>query len=265
MAQSPAILHVRPRYYRIYTDPGIEVAERHYNYAWLEWPIPRDRVALVLVDVWNYHFASDTWARMENVMQDGLIPLVKACRCHGLPVIHAPAPEVAEGHANQFRPGTPAPRPPFDPEWPPPDFHRRAGEWAAFAWPREPQDEDRQRMRTDLRDFHPEVVPQEGEAVVANGEELHLLCKERGYLFLLFAGFNTNACVMMRDYGVPAMQRRGYAAILVRDATTGMETHETTEEALLTQATILNLEQFGTPTLTSGEIVKALSSLEVCS
>lgn len=260
MTQTQKTLHVRPRYYRIYTNPGVEVAERNYAFAHLDWRIPLDRAALVLVDVWNYHFASDTWARMEEVMKQCLVPLVEASRRHGLQIIHAPAPEVAEGHPNQYKPGTPPFPAPHDAGWPPTDFRRRAGEWSPFAWPREPQDEDRRHMRENLRDFHPSVIPTATEPVVANGEELHHLCKERGLLFLLYAGFNTNACVTGRDYGIPAMRGRGYAPILVRDATTGMETHETMKDTLLTRATILNLEQFGTPTLTAGEIIEALSA-----
>jgi len=257
-------LHLRPRYYRIYTDPGVEVAERNYQYAWMDWEVPLDRIVLVLVDVWNYHFASDTWARMEDVAEKNLIPLLDACRLAGMFIVHAPATPVAERHPNWVRLAKDYRTPDLkDPDWPPEDFVRREGEFKEYARPHEPQDEERQRLHREVREFHPKVRPAGDEPVVLNGQELHLLCKKRGILFLLFAGFNTNACIMARDYGVPAMEKRGYCSLLVRDATTGMETHETTKDATLTKATILNLEQFGTPTLGAHEIIEAFGSLDL--
>jgi nicotinamidase-related amidase len=257
------VLRLRPRYYRIYTDPGVEVAERNYQYAFMDWEVPLEQVALVLIDVWNYHFASDTWERMEEVMEKNLIPLVAACRKWGLFIVHAPATPVAERHPNWVRLApdftVPSQR---DPEWPPEDFVQRQGEYKPFARPYEPQDEDRKRMHDEVRDFHPKVKPVGDEPVVLNGQELHLLCKQRGVLFLFFAGFNTNACVIGRDYGVPSMEKRGYGCVLVRDATAGMETHETTRDATLTKATILNLEQFGTPTLGAHEIIDSLKDMD---
>lgn len=48
-----------------------------------------------------------------------------------------------------------------------------------------------------------------------------------------------------------------------RDCTTGMETHETKETLACTQNTIASLEQFGTYTVTGGELIRALQSTEL--
>lgn len=252
------ILHLRPRYYRIYTAPDVEVAERHYDYAHLNWPLPLARTALVLVDVWNYHFASDTWQRMEKATHECVVPLLEACRAAGMAVIHAPGPPVAQRHPNWVRLAPDHRSFARDAAWPPEDFLRREGEFAPFAMPREPQQAERDHFAQTVREFHPSAAPERDEPVVLNGEELHQVCRERGLLFLLYAGFNTNACLLSRDYGIPAMQQRGYAVLLVRDATTGMETHESMHETLLTWATITNLEQFGTPTVTALEVIESL-------
>lgn len=66
-------------------------------------------------------------------------------------------------------------------------------------------------------------------------------------LHLFFAGFATNICVEHRDYGMRAMQARGYNVILLRDGTTGIELTAglgvpVRPRLSMTQASILNLE-----------------------
>ena len=65
---------------------------------------------------------------------------------------------------------------------------------------------------------------------------------------------------MLRDYGLPAMNRRGYTTILVRDGTTGMETAQTHADLACTRGAIADLEQFGSYTLSSRDLIDALSA-----
>ncbi|RKY61026.1 MAG: hypothetical protein DRP95_03430 [Candidatus Latescibacterota bacterium] len=74
------------------------------------------------------------------------------------------------------------------------------------------------------------VRPAEGEPVVHTGEQLHRLLSERRVLHLFYAGFAANWCLLYRDYGVLAMHGRGYDIILVRDATAGVEFHDTVNQ-----------------------------------
>lgn len=101
--------------------------------------------------------------------------------------------------------------------------------------------------------------PEGDEAVIANGEELHRLCAERGILHLFYVGFYTNACIVIRDYGVYQMLYRGYHTILIRDCTTGMELHETQDELFCTRGEIASVEQFEVYTVTSGQIIDGLA------
>jgi nicotinamidase-related amidase len=107
-------------------------------------------------------------------------------------------------------------------------------------------------------DFHPKARPVAKEPVVATGEELHRYCKKQGILFLLFAGFNTNACILSRDYGTMQMSNRGYEVVLVRDCTTGMESKETQPTLSQTTGAILLLEMFGQYSVSSGEVIAGL-------
>ena len=53
MMESPAVrMHVRPRYYRWFFGPGDEWLEINTGHARLDWHVPLDQAALVLVDVW---------------------------------------------------------------------------------------------------------------------------------------------------------------------------------------------------------------------
>ena len=255
--------HICPRYFRLYTDPGVELAEANFRHRELDWTIPRAQAALVCVDVWNYHFARDTLDRINDIATHRIAPLVAACRDGGLQVIHAPAGPVAQKHPNWVKllSDNEKPQPPYpnSPAWPPAYFRRKHGPYAQYARPHEPQDAERNAHRESLRDFHPAVRPVGDEAVIHSGEELHRLCAQNNILFLLFVGFNTNACIVMRDYGTLPMQRRGYEVVLVRDCTTGMETPDTQADLTCTRGQIASLEQFGCTTVTSDQLIEALA------
>ena len=255
---SRPVLHIRPRYHRWHVDPGVEWVESNTTWDHLDWRIPLSRVALVLVDVWDRHYLKDTHARAEEIIQQRLRPLVDRCRAAGLPIVHAPSPPQAEAHPNWLRlEGWDRRTWPADEDWPPPEFRQRQGRFADYASPAEPRDPEREEVRAGLR-IHPDMQPAAGEPVVSTGEELHLWCRQQGVMFLLYAGFNTNACIVHRDYGTIDMNRRGYAVLVVRDGTTGMESAATHEGLGQTRATILNLEMFGCGSVTCGEIAAGL-------
>ncbi len=252
-------LQIKPRYHRWHVDPGVEWVETNTRPATLDWSIPLSQAALILVDVWDRHYLLDTQARAEKAINDKLVPLLGACRKAGLPIIHAPSPSQAKSHPNWVghtrdasASGEPAPAPKGD-DWPPREFRAKSGPFRAYGRPDEPRAAELARLRAGLT-IHPKVRPAGDEPVIATGEVLHRLCKQRGILFLLFAGFNTNACILVRDYGTLAMSERGYEVILIRDCTTGMESADSHPTLAQTQGAILLLEMFGQYSITSNEI-----------
>ena len=272
------MLRVRPRYYRWFVDPGVEWTEANTREAYLDWEIPIEQAALVLVDVWNWHYLKDTMERSEEICQKLLKPLVKEARRAGLRVIHAPSSSFAAqfpqwvGHSRSAQPdGKPLREEPLYPRWdgtwPPADFledgnGRRKGAYARYSRPEEPRRPELTRDRQEKLAVHPDFLPQDGDVVVANGRELHEYCREKGILFLFYAGFNTNMCIMERDYGVVAMgpRGRGYACVLVRDCTTGMETYRSQERLEQTRAAIDRIEMLFGYTVSSAELMEALAS-----
>ena len=258
-------IHVQPRYYRWYVDAGEKWVESNTGYARLNWNIPREQVALVLVDIWDRHYIEDPENRAETIIQQNIRPLLQASRHAGIEIIHAPSPREARLYKAWMRPShtkeapaqTAAAARAADSPWPPREFRRKTGPYEKYARPFEPMASVRAQRLKGMR-IHPDVEPVGSEVVVASGEELHQYCKEKGILFLVYLGFNTNACILTRDYGTLAMGKRGYEIILLRDCTTGMESCETTDKLLQTRGAIQFLEMFGKYSITSQEFIAGL-------
>ncbi len=256
---STSILRISPRYYRWHVDPGVDWVETNTEYAYLDWRIPLDQAALVLVDVWEGHYLADCESRINEISEKHLSPLLVSVRKAGMEVIHAPSPDTAKRQAGWVRLADGNPLRKTDPAWPPKDFVQKESDYASYARPFEPRDSELDRLRRD-RKIHAHALPREGEPVVSNGEELHQYCKQKGILFLFYAGFNTNCCILLRDYGILAMRDRGYEVIMIRDCTTGMESYDSQSQMLQTTGTILFLEMFRATSITSEEIIGSLET-----
>jgi len=253
-------IHIRPRYYRRLTDPGVEMLEVNCRYAFLDWKLPFGEAVLVCIDVWDSDIHADMRAEDDHVTVERIVPVVAACRRAGLPIVHAPAWPTAKTHPNWLQlVGDETPQKPYpsSPDWPPQEFRTRTGRYACYAKPREPRAAECD-MVNKAPGFHPLVQPIGDEPVIANGEELHRLCAKKGWLHLIFVGFHTPGCVTNRDYGPPKMIPRGYHCILLRDCTNGMESHENHAEKIGMRGTIPFLEMTGMYSLTSQEWIAAL-------
>lgn len=230
-----SVFRIAPRYYRWHVDPGVDWVETSTDYAHLDWQIAIDQAALVLVDVWEGHYLADCETRINKVVEDNLSPVLTCVRNSGMRVIHAPSPDTAKRQPGWVNLTEKNLLRETDPDWPPRNFVKKEAEFAAYARPFEPRDSEL--------------------------EELHRFCKANGILFLFYAGFNTNCCVLLRDYGTLAMRDRGYEVILVRDCTTGMESYDSQYQLGQTNSTILFLEMFRAYSTTSDEIICSLENL----
>src|SRR5690554_4776378 len=135
-SSSPIVtLKVSPRYHRWHVDPGVDWLETNTGYAYLDWSIPLSQTALVLVDVWQRHYLKDTEERGERIIQDNLVPLIKACRKNGLSIIHAPSSPVAKKHANWVNLGSTGDAGSVTADWPPREFRNLSGPYQAYQRP----------------------------------------------------------------------------------------------------------------------------------
>lgn len=243
--------------------PHLPYREEHFGYVHLPVSIPTEHAALVLVDCWDQIIVESFQERAERICEETIRPVLEMSRSAGMTVVHAPSPPVAD----KFRHFWPedaadeeAPVRLGRQDWPPEDFALRQGEWAHLQARRSGlHQEQLDRIDRD-RSIHPAVLPQTGDHVIATGDQLHRICRERGILYLFYVGFATNICVPDRDYGMRAMRERGYALVLLRDATTGVEASDTYP---LRAATSVMIHQFElrdvAGTITSEAFLGALS------
>jgi nicotinamidase-related amidase len=245
------------------TPPGVPCREENFERRELQFVLPVAQTALVLVDLWNVHHI-DSWVERETtVMREVILPVIAGARPTGLTIVQAPSPEVIRNQERlqkRVHGGWTDPdqnRPAAD--WPPPGFRSRVREYEPYRHPSyQPPDVRRfwDTLDTQL-DISPLVELQESDFVVATGEQLHALLREREILHIFYAGFATNWCIMGRDYGVAAMHGRGYNVILLRDATEGVEFPDTLEEGWATELAVREVEQKYGFTATSRDFLAA--------
>ena len=252
------------RYGRELADLDLESHERNLRYGELHWSLPVKETALVLVDCWDEFPLASFVARAGAICQTKIRPVVEACRTLGLSVVHTPSPQWAANYPDFHYAAPAAPlKESTAPEeiettWPPPDTK------GTFAVPRtgtEPRFEAwRQKVHPDGLRISRHLEPVGDDLVLSTGDELHALCHQRGIKHLLYAGFATNICVLERDYGVRAMQRRGYNILLIRDATTAVESSATVDELWATSAAVFYIEIKIGVTVTTQDLLEALNN-----
>jgi len=254
-------LHLTLRTYQREPKPGIKCVESGFHYA--AWPVSvrTDQAALVLVDVWNTHVIASHAARTAEIARTCIAPALAAARRAGVAVVHAPSPVQARRYPQWTRYSSEADarasalhREPSLPEgdWPPVAFRRREGPFAQFRRPQPPPATDLLSERND-RLIDPSVAPEPEDFVVATGDQLHRLCRARGILHLFYAGFAANICIPFKEYGMRAFHARGYHTILLRDATTAIEGHDTVDSLAGTRQAIRELEMAGIAATTTCE------------
>ena len=253
-------LELTVRRNREIADPGLPCREENLRFGEMQWRVPVDQSALVLVDCWSEHPLQSHLERGGGIARDRILPALRACRAAGMAVVHAPAPQIASKYP-QWLFATDDTRAADQPaavsDWPPAEFKQRTGRWSAYARPREPVLDEWVRTRDPLRGIMELLGPEGDDVVVATGGELHEFCRQREILHLFYAGFAANICVQFRDYGVRAMHARGYNIILLRDCTTAIEAAHTLPGLWLTEAAILNVELKVGVSTTSAELLQA--------
>ncbi len=231
------------RRYLTYPPEGLPSEEWNNRYEEKTLAVDTDQTALVLVDCWDELRINKTFLRRAaDVVRAYIAPFAEFCREAGILVIHAPSLSVASRYMEWMENPEDWDRNPPQPEWPPEEFRKKQGQYAELAWSLTPVLEDwYDHMRNRLMIMR-EIEPVPGDVLIASGDQLHALLSKRRILHLLYAGFATNMCVPNKDYGTRAMISRGYHAVLLRDATTAVESHETYKDELLKETAILNAE-----------------------
>ena len=224
--------------------------------------------ALILVDVWGWHFITTLRERWDRITREQIKPVADACRKAGFLVVHTPSPDVANKHPkNRFWPPSqwktqPLYTPPGEYSgWPTKEMKGRTGRFAEYSqW-----DHPNRRVISSEQlyrkyDIHPAVGPEPGDFVVGTREELHGLLTERKRFHLFYVGYVSNGCILERDYGTRQMSYLGYQIILLCDCTTALETSATFARFEQTKSSIDNLEMWFS-TSTSNAVLEGLGKI----
>jgi len=258
------MLNLPCRYYRVYTDPDVPCDEGNFHHVERDLSLPLDQTALVLVDVWSDHYIDSWRERAAAITRQRIVPLPQAARDAGMMVIHAPSPRIVESDHPEFMPAPEPGQPQDAPEWPPAEFRGiyRSGEFAAFGRNPEPRLQEALARYVTTQSIADVAAPVPGDSIIATGHQLHDLLCERQILHLIYAGFATNWCVIGRDYGIIAMNERGYDIVLIRDATTGVEFHDTVGQLTATEIAVREIETKYAWSTTTDAFVATCSALQ---
>ncbi len=253
-------ISLRVRYQRHAVDEGVEYVEPNFHHAFADRQLDPAEAGLVMVDCWSIHPIVTHQERAARICAELIAPVAEACRQAGVAVIHAPSPGQAKlyeqwtKYASDAELFGAAPEPPT---WPPEEFRTKEGDYAQFAKMPEPLSKRWVEAELENRRIIDCLEPRPDDFVVATGEQLHRLCRHNGIVHLFYCGFAANMCVPGRDYGMRAMQRRGYNLILLRDCTTAIEASHTYEDLAITEASILEVEMTLGFTTTAADLIAA--------
>jgi len=254
------MLKLKPRYQRHSVDEGVDYVEANFERAFVESEMDPAEAGLVMVDCWDRHPIVTHQQRAEVICRERIAPVAQACREAGVRVIHAPSPAQARMYPQWTKFASDADifgAPVEPPAWPPAEFRVKEGAPAQFSKLPEPALKAWLDTELEGRCIVDCLEPQPDDFVIANGDQLHRLCRHEGIVHLFYAGFAANMCVPGRDYGMRAFQRRGYNLVLLRDCTSAIEAGSTYDAMALTEAAILEVEMLLGFTLTSDELLAA--------
>ena len=244
-----SMLNLKVRYFVDSTPADVPCREENFMRRELDFPLPLEKTALVLIDLWNKHHIDSWIERAAKMARDVTVPLIDRAREVGITVIFAPSPDVLRAVPEKYsvyggKATAKEPAKMTESAWPPADFVDRRGEYELFRGPRSQFPPIGAHWPdTPVFDMASCIHVRNGDFVVATGDQLHDLCAERGILHLMFAGFATNWCILNRDYGVVRMRTRGYNTMILRDATEGVEFPDTLEKRWATELAIREIEQ----------------------
>ena len=89
-------LKLNARYVREIADRGLPNREENFRYGHVDWDMPVEQAALVLVDCWAVHPVASVSEVTEKIAREHILPAVTACRETGVAVIHAPSADDPE-------------------------------------------------------------------------------------------------------------------------------------------------------------------------
>ena len=215
------------------------------------------KTAIVITDMWDKHWCRGATERVGQIALR-MEPLLEKARAAGVLMIHAPSETMdfyAGTEGRRLAQSAPHVDPPeaaplHDPPLPIDDSNGGCdtpGDTEHRAWSRE----------TPLLTIAP------GDVISDRGTEIYNVLRQRGIDTVFYMGVHANMCILNRTFGIRQMARWGIHCILVRDLTDAMyepSSRPFVSHAAGTELVIEYIEQHWAPTVTSAQMMQALSS-----
>jgi len=112
-------------------------------------------------------------------------------------------------------------------------------------------------------DFPEICAPLPGEPIVHQSGQFDRLLRKRGIVNLIYAGFAADMCILNAPGGIGPMFGLGYRAVLIRDATLGVELVDTFDERIATRWGISFVETHWGDTITTADFLSSCGRLAV--
>lgn len=225
--------------------------------AQFEQSFPLSKTAIVITDMWDKHWCRGATERVGQIAKR-MEPLLEKARAAGVLIIHAPSDTMsfyAGSEGRKLALSAPRVDPPQtvplqDPPLPIDDSNGGCdtpGDTEHRAWSRET----------------PLLTIQHGDVISDSGTEIYNVLRQRGIDTVFYMGVHANMCILNRTFGIRQLARWGIHCILVRDLTDAMyepSSRPYISHAAGTQLVIEYIEQHWAPTITSVQIMDALSA-----
>ena len=130
-----ATLQLKVQYFQDSTPTSVPCREENFVVRELDFALPVEQTALVLIDLWNVHHIDSWIERAEAVTTEVIAPLIGRARECGLTIVQAPSPGVLANFPDKYevyQGCTPEPEPGPPQSWPPAEFRNRQGDVCLF-------------------------------------------------------------------------------------------------------------------------------------
>ena len=97
-----ATLQLKVQYFQDSTPPEVPCREENFVVRELDFALPVEQTALVLIDLWNVHHIDSWIERAEAVTKEVIAPLIGRAREYGLTIVQAPSPGVLANFPDKY-------------------------------------------------------------------------------------------------------------------------------------------------------------------
>ena len=97
-----ATLQLNVQYFQDSTPAEVPCREENFVVRELDFALPVEQTALVLIDLWNVHHIDSWIERAEAVTKEVIAPLIGRARECGLTIVQAPSPGVLANFPDKY-------------------------------------------------------------------------------------------------------------------------------------------------------------------